>query len=68
MAFYLKSLEKKFRIDTRTQRVRKSNKAQYKIFCHIIKCAKSCRDLQGDQLYMAVCFWFLVKRDLTSVH
>ena len=23
--------------------------------------------LQGDQLYMAVCFWFLVKRDLSSV-
>ena len=23
--------------------------------------------LQGDQLYFAVCFWYLVKRDLFSV-
>ena len=24
--------------------------------------------IQGDQLYMAVCLWYLVKRDLSSVH
>ena len=24
-------------------------------------------DLQGDQLYMAMCFWYLVKSDLSSV-
>ena len=24
-------------------------------------------EIQGDQLHMAVCFWYLVKRDLSSV-
>ena len=23
-------------------------------------------EVQGDQLYMAVCFWYLVKRDLST--
>ena len=34
---------------------------------HFVKELKNIK-MQGDQLYMAVCFWYLAKSDLSSGH
>ena len=43
------------------------NQQLVNIYAYIISIDMACM-LQCDQLYMAVCFWYPVKSDLSSVH